>query len=242
MSLLLHALSGAVLPALTPNSTESPAFQRWRPRLRDHVVVIGFGARGRAAIDAMLAQGRRPGDIVVVDADAAALGAAACRGLLTRRGSATDRDALRDAGVHRAAAVIVAVGLDHTAVSAVRTLRAIADDIKVFVAVHDLEHAQLLRQSDGDTVVICEETAGRLLGMSTTVPEIVALIDDLLTPETGYVIAERAVEPQEVGLAPQHLSDTVIGVVRNGRLTKAHMPAVGSLIAGDRVLYVRLRR
>ena len=99
-----------------------------------------------------------------------------------------------------------------------------------------------MRQSDGDTVVICDETAGRLLGLSTTVPEIVGLIDDLLAPETGYVIAERAVEPHEVGLAPQHLSDTVIGVVRNGRLAKAHMPAVGSLITGDRVLYVRLRK
>ena len=242
MPLLLHALPGAVFPASTPNSDESPVFQRWRPRLRDHIVVIGFGARGRAAVDAMLAQGRRPGDIVVVDTDAAALGAAACRGLPTGHGSATDRDALREAGVHRAAAVIVAVGLDDIAVCAVRTLRNIAADIKVFVAVHDLEHAHLLRQSDGDTVVVCEETAARLLGMSTTAPEIVGLIEDLLTPETGYVIAERTVEPHEVGLAPQHLSDTVIGVVRNGRLTKAPMPAVGSLIAGDRVLYVRLRK
>ena len=238
---LFHALSGAVLPASTPNSNESPVFQRWRPRLRDHVVVIGFGARGRAAVDAMLAQGRRPGDIVVVDADAAALRTAACRGLLTRPGSATDRHALRDAGAHRAAAVIVAVGLDHTAVCAVRTLREIADDIKVLVAVHDLKHAQLLRQSDGDAVVICDETAGRLLGMSTTVPEIVNLIEDLLTPETGYVIAERTVEPHEIGLAPQHLPHTVIGVVRNGRLIKAHTPAVGSLITGDRILCVRLR-
>jgi voltage-gated potassium channel len=242
MPLLLRALSGAVLPASTPNSKESPAFERWRPGLRDHIVVIGFGARGRAAVDAMLAQGRRPGDIVVVDADAAALGAAAGRGLLTRHGSATDRHALKEAGVHHAAAVIVAVGVDDTAVSAVRTLRDSAAGIKVLVAVHDLEHAQLLRQSDGETVVICEEMAGRLLGMSTTVPEIVGLIEDLLTPETGYVIAERTVEPHEVGLAPQHLSDTVIGVVRNGRLAKAHMPAVGSLIAGDRVLYVRLRK
>jgi voltage-gated potassium channel len=105
-----------------------------------------------------------------------------------------------------------------------------------------LQYAQLLRQSDGDTVVTSEETAGRLLGMSTTAPEIVDLINDLLTPETGYVIAERTVEPHEVGLAPQQLSDTVIGVVRNGRLTKAPMPAVGSLITGDRVLYVRLRK
>ena len=67
------------------------------------------------------------------------------------------------------------------------------------------------------------------------------LIEDLLTPESGYVIAERTVEPHEVGLAPQHLTDTVIGVVRNGRLTKPHMPAVRSLIASDRVLVGRLR-
>jgi voltage-gated potassium channel len=241
MPLLLHALSGALSPASTPNSNQSAAFHRRHGRC-DHIVVIGFGAKGRAAVDAMIAQGRRPGDIVVVDAEAGALESAGCRGLLTCHGSAVDCDVLREAGVQRAAAVIVVVGLDDTAVFVVRTLRNIADTIKVLVAVHDLERAQLLRQSDGDTVVICEETAGRLLGMSATVSEIVGLIDDLLTPETGYVIAERPVEPDEIGLPPPHLSDTVIGVVRNGRLTKPHHPSVGSLITGDRILFVRLRK
>ena len=240
--LLLHALSAAVLPAPTPNSNQSLAFKRCHPSLREHVVVIGFGGRGRAAVDAMLAQGRRPGDIVAVDTDAAALQTASCRGLLTCRGSATDHRALREAGIKRAAAVIVAVGQDEAALSAARIVRDIADDVKVFVAVHDWEHAQLLRESDANTVVICEELAGRLLAAATTDPEIVVLIDDLLTPETGYVIAERTVERHEVGLAAQHLSDTVIGVVRDGWLTRANMPAVGSLVSGDRILYVRLRK
>ena len=239
MPLLQHALSGAVLAVSTPNLNESPAFQRWRSRLRNRIVVIGFGATGRAAVEVMLAQGRRPEDIVVVDADAAALASAACHGVITRHGSATDRHTLRQAGVRRAATVIVAVGLDDTTVAAVRALRDIAENVKVFVAVHDWEHAQLLRQFGSETVVICEETIDRLLGMSTIAPEIVGLIEDLLTPESGYVIAERSVELHEVGLAPQDLSETVIGVVRNGRLTK---PAVGSLIAGDRILYVRLSK
>jgi voltage-gated potassium channel len=238
---LFHALSGAVLPASTPNLEESPAFQRSRPRLRNRIVVIGVGTTGRAAVEVMLAQGRRREDIVVVDADAAALASAACHGVITRHGSATDRHTLSQAGVQRAAAVIVAVGSDDTAVAAVRTLRDIAGNVKVFVAVHDREHAQLLRQFGSQTVVVCDETTDRLLGMSATAPEIVHLIEDLLTPESGYVIAERTIGPHEVGLAPQHLTDTVIGVVRNGRLSKPHMPAVRSLIAGDRVLVVRLR-
>lgn len=138
-------------------------------------------------------------------------------------------------------AAIITVGPDGAAVSAAFTVRNIAAHIKMYVAVHDREHAQLLRQFGSQTVVICDETTDRLLGASATAPEIVDLIEDLLTPESGYVIAERTVEPHEVGLAPQHLTDTVIGVVRNGRLTKPHMPAVRSLIASDRVLVGRLR-
>jgi len=238
---LFHALSGAVLPASTPNLEESPALQRSRPRLRNRIIVIGVGTTGRVAVEVMLAQGRRREDIVVVDADAAALASAACHGVIAHHGSATDRHTLRQAGVQRAAAVIVAVGSDDTAVASVRTLRDIAENVKVFVAVHDRAHAQLLRQFGSQTVVVCNETTDRLLGMSATAPEIVHLIEDLLTPESGYVIAERTIGPHEVGLAPQHLTDTVIGVVRNGRLRKPHMPAVRSLIAGDRVLVVRLR-
>ena len=86
------------------------------------------------------------------------------------------------------------------------------------------------------------ETAGRLLGLATTTPSVVEMIEDLLTPDTGLAIAEREVEPTEIGGSPRHLSDIVLGVVRDGHLLRIGAPAkVDAVEATDRLLYIRQR-
>jgi voltage-gated potassium channel len=70
-------------------------------------------------------------------------------------------------------------------------------------------------------------------------PSIVEMVDDLLTPAEGLAIAERDVEPSEVGGSPRHLRDVVLGVVRDGRLMRVDAPEVDAIEAGDRLLYVR---
>jgi voltage-gated potassium channel len=65
------------------------------------------------------------------------------------------------------------------------------------------------------------------------------MIDDLLTPHAGFAIAEREVEPKEVGGSPKHLAEIVLGVVRDGRLVRVGEPEVDALEKNDRVLYVR---
>jgi voltage-gated potassium channel len=53
------------------------------------------------------------------------------------------------------------------------------------------------------------------------------------------VIAEREVEPSEVGGSPRHMHDIVLGVVRNGRLLRVDDPEADAIEPGDRLLYVR---
>jgi len=86
-------------------------------------------------------------------------------------------------------------------------------------------------------VVVSSETAGRLLGIATTTPSVVEMMEDLLTPEEGFAIAEREVETSEIGGSPRHLSDIVLGVVRAGVLARVGEPEVDSLEAGDKLLY-----
>jgi voltage-gated potassium channel len=97
----------------------------------------------------------------------------------------------------------------------------------------------LLRQSGADSVVVSAETAGRLLGMATTTPSVVAVIEDLLTPDAGMSLAEREVTESEVGGSPRHLRDIVLGVVRGGQVHQIDAPAVDALDRGDRLLIVR---
>ncbi|WP_305092128.1 TrkA family potassium uptake protein [Prescottella sp. R16] len=235
----LIVLVGTTLSALTESSRQAFKIQRWRHRVRNHTVVVGFGTKGRTAIDAMLGDGISPSDIVVVDTDSNVLETAASLGLVTVHGSATKSDVLRLAGVQNAASIIVAANRDDTAVLVTLTAREIAPNAKIAAAIRETDNAHLLRQSGADSVVVSSDTAGRLLGIARTTPSVVEMIEDLLTPEAGFAIAEREVEPEEVGGSPRHLADIVLGVVRDGRLLRVGSPEVDAVEADDLLLYIR---
>ena len=208
--------------------------------MRDHTIVIGYGTKGKTAIAAMLGdEATTPKDIVVVDSDQAVLDRAEGKGLVTLRGDATKSDVLRLASVQHAAAVIVATSRDDTAVLVTLTARELAPNAKIIASIREAENQHLLQQSGADSVVVSSETAGRLLGIATTAPSVVEIIEDLLTPDAGFAIAERDVEHKEVGGSPRHLVDIVLGVVRDEKLMRIDDPEVDALEEGDRLLYIR---
>ncbi|WP_216908170.1 potassium channel family protein [Nocardia noduli] len=237
--LFLIVLVGTTIGVLTERSRQTFKIQRWRRSVRNHTVVVGYGTKGRTAIHAMIADGVQPADVVVVDTDTVALEAAGNAGLVTVHGSATQSDVLRLASVQNAASVIVATNRDDTAVLVTLTARELNKAAKIVVAIREAENTHLLRQSGADSVVVSSETAGRLLGIATTTPTVVEIMEDLLTPEQGFAVAERDVEPSEIGGSPRHLSDIVLGVVRNGELIRVGEPAVDAIEGGDKLLYIR---
>ncbi|MFI1915956.1 potassium channel family protein [Nocardia sp. NPDC020380] len=237
--LFLIVLVGTTLAVLTERSRQAFKIQRWRRSVRNHTVVVGYGTKGRTAVDALLGDGVQPADIVVVDTDPVVLETAANAGLVTVHGSATRSDVLRLAGVQHAAAVVVAPNRDDTAVLVTLTAREINPKARISASVREAENTHLLRQSGADSVVVSSETAGRLLGIATTTPAVVDMIEDLLTPEAGFAISERDVEPEEVGGSPRHLRDIVLGVVRDKVLIRVGDPETDALETGDKLLYLR---
>lgn len=237
--IFLITFVGTTVELLTERSRQAFQVQRWRARVRDHTVVVGFGTKGRAAVEMLLAEGAEPTDIVVVDTDRTQLDAASALGLVTVTGNATRSAVLRIAGVQQATAIVVATNRDDTAVLVTLTARELAPNLRIVAAVRESENVHLLRQSGANSVVVSAETAGRLLGAATTTPAVVEVIEDLLTPEAGFAISERAVEESEVGGSPRHLADIVLGVVRDGKLHRVDASAVDALERGDRLLYVR---
>lgn len=237
--LFLIVLVGTTLQVLTERSRQAFKIQRWRQRVRNHTVVVGYGTKGRTAVDAMLGDGVQPAEIVVVDTDATVLEAAANAGLVTVHGSATQSDVLRLAGAQHAASLVIAANRDDTAVLVTLTARELNPKAKIVASIREAENTHLLRQSGADSVVVSSETAGRLLGIATTTPSVVDMIEDLLTPEAGFAIAERDVESDEVGGSPRHLRDIVLGVVREGTLIRVDEPEVDALETGDKLLYIR---
>lgn len=237
--LFLIVLVGTTLEVLTERSRQALRIQKWRRVVRDHVVVVGYGTKGRSAVAALLGDGVEPGSIVVVDTVQESLDAASAIGLVTVHGSGTRNDVLRVAGAARARAIVVAPNRDDTAVLVTLTARELAPKAQIVASVRERENEHLLKQSGADSVVVSSETAGRLLGMATATPSVVAMVEDLLTPDAGLAIAERDVEAGEIGGSPRHLSDIVLGVVRDGRLYRVDAPEADAIEPGDRLLYVK---
>lgn len=237
--MFLIVLVGTTLEVLTERSRQALKIQRWRQKVRAHTVVVGYGTKGRSAVAAMLGDGVDPERIVVVDTDQGVLDAASSLGLVAVHGSATRSDVLRLAGASGATSVVVATNRDDTAVLVTLTARELAPTAKIVVSVREAENVHLLKQSGADSVVVSSETAGRLLGLATTTPSVVEMMEDLLTPDAGFAIAEREVEREEVGGSPRHLADIVLGVVRAGVLHRVDAPEVDALEPGDRLLHVR---
>ncbi len=237
--IFLITFVGTTVELLTERSRQSFQIQRWRARVRDHTVVVGFGTKGRAAVETLLGDGAEPTNIVVVDTERSQLDAASALGLVTVTGNATRSSVLRIAGVQNAAAIVVATNRDDTAVLVTLTARELAPKIRIVASVRESENVHLLRQSGANSVIVSAETAGRLLGAATTTPAVVSVIEDLLTPDAGFAISEREVEESELGGSPRHLPDIVLGVVRADELYRVDSAKVDALERGDRLLYVR---
>jgi voltage-gated potassium channel len=235
----LVVLIGTTVETLTTQSRQVYQIQRWRNRVRNHIVIVGYGTKGRTAAAAMVGDEVAPADIVVVDENPAALERAKSAGLVTVRGSATDSEVLRLASAQHAKAIIVATNRDDTAVLVTLTARELAPKTKIIAAVREAENQHLLEQSGADSTVVTAETAGRLLGIAVQTPSVVEMMEDLLTPAAGFALAEREVTTKEVGGSPRHLSDIVLGVVRNGKLVRVDDEEVDALELGDRLLYIR---
>ncbi|WP_248292931.1 TrkA family potassium uptake protein [Actinomycetospora sp. TBRC 11914] len=240
--LFLIVLVGTTVELLTERSRQAFRVRSWRSRVRDHVVVVGFGTKGKAAVDTLLGDSdfaAVPERIVVVDTDRGRLDAASAMGLVTVRGDATQSSVLRTAGLVHASSLVVAVNRDDTAVLVTLTARELAPRITITAAVRETENVHLLRQSGADSVVVSAETAGRLLGVATTTPNVVAVVEDLLTPDAGMSLSEREVTESEIGGSPRHLRDIVLAVVRAGQVHQIDAPAVDALERGDRLLFVK---
>lgn len=237
--IFLILLVGTTLSVLTEESRKTLNIRRWRKKMRNHTIVIGYGTKGRSAIAALLADGVSPSQIVVVDTDREVLDQASAQGLVTVQGSATRSDVLKLAGVNRARAVVVAPNQDDTAVLITLSVREIAPAATIVASVRESDNSHLLRQSGADSVVISSETAGRLMGLATVTPSVTEMMEDLLSPDEGFSIAERLVSEEEVGGNPRVLEDVVLGVVRSGELYRIDSSEAETIEPGDRVLYVR---
>ncbi len=238
--LFLIILVGTTLEVLTEQYRTNLRLQRWRKRVKNHVIVCGYGTKGRAAVGTLLENGLDKAQVVVVENNAAAVRQAQSDGLVVVEGSATRSTVLKEARVEDAKAIIIATDSDDASVLVTLTVRQLtAGKVSIIAAAREAENAPLLRQSGAHHVIVSSATAGRLLGLSTTAPPLIEVVEDLLTPGQGMALAMRSARRDEVGASPRELTELVIALFRRGKVLSLADPEGTTIQTGDMVVYVR---
>ena len=238
----LVLLIGTTLEVLASQGREMFRVARWRKHMGQHVVIVGYGTKGRSAVETLVNNGQDREAIVVVDPSPVALQDAHADGLAVVTGDATRREVLRRAGVSDASHVIITTNRDDSNVLTTLTARQLNPEAWIVAAVREQENVPLMRQSGANSVITSSDAVGRLLGLSSLSPTLGSVMEDLLTYGEGLEVAERDLLVTEVGKQPQSLPDQVIAVVRDEKVYRYFDPVVTQLARGDRLIVVRPAR
>jgi voltage-gated potassium channel len=235
--LFLILLVGTTVEILADRTRKAYELRRWRKRLNDHVIICGFGTKGRMALETLVNHGINVDDVVVIDPSPEGQEAARRAGVTLIADDATSVGVLREAGVTQARSIVVAPQRDDAAVLITLTARELNPTATIVAAVREEDNAHLLRQSGADSVIVSSAAAGRLLGMATERPHSVALLEDLLSVGSGLDVVEREVKPEQVGpLEALQSKDPVVAVVRGGRMFRFDDEEITQLQPGDRLV------
>lgn len=238
--LFLVLLVGTTLQVLASEGRRIYRDNRWRKHMRNHVVVIGYGTKGRAAVGTLVDNDTNPSQIVIIDSRPASITEANLKGYAAIEGDATRRDILRRAEIIKAREVVITLDRDDSAVLVTLAVRQFNPSAHVVVAVREDDNAPLLRQSGANAVVTSSEAVGRLLGLSAVSPNLGVIIEDLLASKEGLEVSERQVRAEEVGKSTDEVhGERVVAVVRNKTLRRFYDPTVATLETGDQVVVVR---
>ena len=235
--LFLVLLVGTTLELLAERTRTAYRLRQWRKSLRDHVIICGFGTKGRSAAATVIAGGTRPDSVVVIDDDRGALEEARLQGFATVAGTAERAGVLEDARVRDARGVVIAPDRDDAAVLITLTARELNPNATIIAAAREEENAHLLAQSGATTVITSSSAAGRLLGLAVESPQVVGVLEDLLSVGEGLDLVEREAVPEEVGRPVQaRPGELTLAVVRDSVVLRFGDPRIGDLRPGDRLV------
>jgi voltage-gated potassium channel len=219
-------------------------WDRWRmtqlqKSLCNHVVVAGFGTSGSEAVDELIARGTRSDEIVVIDANAAALERAESLGCAIVDADATRDRTLQAVHIERARAMIVTAGRDDTSILITLTARHLAPDLPISIAVRNEDNELLARQAGATTVINPVSFAGLLLAGSTQGLHISDYIADLASSSGRVRLSERVVKDEECGKPLTALTQGIgVRVYRDGVPYGFWEPETKALMPGDCIVEI----
>jgi voltage-gated potassium channel len=177
--------------------------RRMTERLRDHYIVCGFGRVGRQVARDLRAAGA---PYVVIDSDPANREAAYAPGVRFILARPSDDEALRDAGIERARAIVACVDSDAENIFIALSARELRPDIAIVARASREEAESKLRRAGADRVISPYKASGTEMARLALHPNVSGTMD----VAAEYRLEEITVQPGSAGVA------RTVGDVRGG--------------------------
>jgi len=205
--------------------------------LSGHVIIAGFSTTGQSAARELIVKGTKKNQIVIITPDPEEAQMAAETGYISILGDATKEKNLEDAMIKKASSMIIATRKDDTNVLITLTAKYLNPHIRVISRVTDLENIKLLQKSGVEVIIAPAVTSGNLMATATTQPNVVHLLEDMMTAGEGIFVSEREVRVDELGAPPKKLKGVIVmGVVRKSKVYAMDDLDKMKLKQGDRLL------
>jgi voltage-gated potassium channel len=147
-------------------------------RLRDHIIICGYGRVGRRVAEEFRAAGVR---YVVLDFKEDAIAAAREQNDLLIEGNATEDDDLQRAGIRHAAGIVVASDDDADNLYISLSARNVRRDIQIVARASDEGAEKKLLLAGADRVVLPYTAAGRTMANLVLKPQVMSFLDAVTT-------------------------------------------------------------
>ncbi len=162
--------------------------------MHDHIVVLGYGGVGRAAVRELLAQDQTVAVVADRAEDVPNIRALAPESrLFVTYGPPAERDVLERANVARAHSVIVATDDDANNMIAALNVRSLAPAVRVIVSISRAELRDTLRTAGVTFVASPSDMGGRLCASAAFEPDVADALDDLTQGEIRADVQEYRV-------------------------------------------------
>jgi voltage-gated potassium channel len=174
--------------------------------LNGHVIICGFGVKGRSAVKELVERGTPANQIVVIDQSPSVIEEASRLGVNFILGNAASEQILHDAAVEKAAHAIVVPNNDEACVLVCLTIRELAPHVKIRAAAREDENCKLIRRSGADTVIAPSVSGGRLLASATSSPWATDVMEELFEHGRGADMYDMPVNASQIGRKPSDLT------------------------------------
>ncbi len=205
-------------------------------RLKNHVIVFGYGHLGKYVIDKLDELGL---DYVVITVDPQMYETLVkSNELAVLEQPSRPIDALKRAGIERAGMLIVSHQDDAENMMVTLSARRLRPDLRIVSVVHDSDLTDAMKGSGADMVIPSSVTIGHLLALSAATKDLVGIVfsEEIGTKEIARFTVFKSSKLVGKGLQEVSGLATVIGVVRGGNVVKNLFDPAFRIAEGDTVL------